>query len=193
MKYTNIYHYFIVDMTLGGNIGLVFYGVTTPYFETDCSDAFREKGFSKDGRHAQPRIVPGLLVSDDGYPLSYSLFNGSQYEGRTVLPIVDDFVQRFKLTGFVVVADSGVMNKTNISLLESGGYKYIVGAGIKNEAGEVKQWILSQDKIDGIFHEPGKLPKSRLTVGYSDNRAKKDKYNREKGVKRLKKHVNRAQ
>ena len=172
---------------LGGIIGLVFYDVTTLYFETDYSDDFRDKGFSKDGKHAQPQIVLGLLVSADGYPLSYSLFNGSQYEGRTMLPIVDDFVQRFKLTDFVVVADSGLMNKTNISLLEGGGYKYIVGARIKNEIEEVKQWILSQDRVDGNFYELGKLPKSRLIVGYSENRAKKDRYNREKGVKRLKK------
>ena len=78
------------------------------------------------------------------------------------------------------------MNKTNIELLESGGYKYIVGARIKNEADEVKQWILSLDKVDGGFYELGKLPKSRLIIGYSDKRARKDKYNREKGVKRLK-------
>jgi transposase len=89
----------------------------------------------------------GLLVSRDGYPLSYSLFNGSQYEGRTMLPIVEDFVQRFNLENFVIVADSGLMNKTNISLLESGGYKYIIGARIKNESQEVKQWILSLNKV----------------------------------------------
>jgi len=58
------------------------------------------------------------LVSRDGYPLSYSLFNGSQYEGRTMLPIVEDFVKRFDLTDFVIVADSGLINKTNLSLLE---------------------------------------------------------------------------
>jgi hypothetical protein len=110
---------------LGGKIGLLFYDVTTLYFESDYSDDFRERGFSKDGKHAQPQVVLGLLVSRDGYPLSYSLFNGSQYEGRTMLPIVDDFVQRFNLDDFVVVADSGLMNKTNIQLLESGGYKYI--------------------------------------------------------------------
>ena len=78
--------------------------------------------------HSQPQVVLGLLVSRDGYPLSYSLFNGSQYEGRTMLPIIDDFVQRFNLDDFVVVADSGLMNKTNISLLESYGYNYILGA-----------------------------------------------------------------
>jgi len=171
---------------LGGQIGLVFYDVTTLYFETDYSDDLRERGFSKDGKHAQPQVVLGLLVSQDGYPLSYSLFNGSQYEGRTMLPIVEDFVQRFNLEDFVIVADSGLMNKTNISLLESGDYKYIIGARIKNESEVVKQWILSLDKIDGSFYELGKLPKSRLIVSYSEKRAKKDRYNREKGVKRLK-------
>jgi transposase len=171
---------------LGGNIGLVFYDVTTLYFETDYSDDFRITGFSKDGKHSQPQVVLGLLVSKDGYPLSYSLFPGSQYEGRTMLPIVEDFVQRFDLSDFVIVADSGLMNKTNILLLESAGYKYIIGARIKNESEEVKQWILSLCKQDGCFYELGKLPKSRLIVGYSENRAKKDRYNRTKGVKRLK-------
>ena len=73
-----------------------------------------------------------------------------------------------------------------MSLLESAGYKYIIGARIKSESDEIKQWILSLEKQDGCFYELGKLPKSRLIVCYSENRAKKDKYNREKGVKRLK-------
>jgi len=170
---------------LGGKIGLVFYDVTTLYFETDYSDDFRERGFSKDGKHSQPQVVLGLLVSRDGYPLSYSLFNGSQYEGRTMLPIVEDFVERFDLKDFVIVADSGLINKTNLSLLELNKYKYIIGARIKNETEEIKQWILSQEKQDGVFHET-KKGDSRLIIGYTENRVKKDRYNREKGVKRLK-------
>ena len=149
---------------LGGQIGLVFYDVTTLYFETDYGDDFRERGFSKDGKHAQPQVVLGLLVSRDGYPLSYSLFNGSQYEGRTMIPVVEDFVERFKLEDFVIVADSGLINKTNLALLELGNYKYIIGARIKNETDTVKQWILSQEKQDGLFHE---TKKRQLT---SDNR-----------------------
>jgi transposase len=169
---------------LGGRIGVVFYDVTTLYFEADESDELRERGFSKDGKHSQPQVVLGLLVSQDGYPLAYSIFNGSQYEGRTMIPIVEDFVKRFKLDDFVVVADSGLMSKTNISLLESGGYKYIIGARIKNESENTKQWILSLEKQDGLFYET-QHGNNRLIVGYSDKRTKKDKYNREKGVKRL--------
>lgn len=169
---------------LGGKIGLLFYDVTTLYFEADQGDELRENGFSKDGKHSQPQIVLGLLVSKDGYPLSYSIFNGSQYEGRTMIPIVDDFVRRFNLDDFVVVADSGLMNKKNLSLLELGGYRYIIGARIKNEANEIRQWILSLKKQDGEFNERQK-DDIRLIIGYSENRAKKDKYNREKGLKRL--------
>lgn len=171
---------------LGGKIGLLFYDVTTLYFEADYSDELRETGYSKDGKHSQPQVVLGLLVSKDGYPLSYSVFNGSQYEGRTMLPVVEDFVQRFNLDDFIIVADSGLMSQSNVALLESGNYKYIIGARIKNESNEVKTWILSQEKKDGEFSETTK-GLARLIVGYSDNRARKDRYNREKGVKRLEK------
>jgi transposase len=171
---------------LGGKIGLLFYDVTTLYFEADYGDELRETGFSKDGKHSQPQVVLGLLVSKDGYPLSYSVFNGSQYEGRTMLPVVDDFVQRFNLKDFVVVADSGLMNQRNIALLESGNYKYIIGARIKNESNDIKAWALSLDKQEGEFNEKRK-GSTRIIIGYSANRAKKDRYNREKGIKRLEK------
>jgi len=44
-----------------------------------------------------------------------------------MLPIVEDFVQHFNLDDFVVVADSGLMNKTNLLLLETAGYKISSG------------------------------------------------------------------
>jgi hypothetical protein len=87
---------------LGGNIGVVFYDVTTLYFETDFGDDLRKTGFSKDGKHALPQVVLGLLVSDGGYPLAYSIHEGNKYEGHTMLPIVKDFVKKFDLKDFVV-------------------------------------------------------------------------------------------
>jgi transposase len=176
---------------LGGTVGIVFYDVTTLYFEADYDDELRAKGFSKDGKHSQPQIVLGLLVSKDGYPLSYSIFNGSQYEGRTMIPVVEDFAVRFQLKDFVVVADSGLMSAKNISLLESSGYKYIIGARIKNEGQEIKQWIWSLEKQDGSFYEMNKSKECRLIVGYSQKRAKKDTFNRDKGVKRLQRDYGR--
>jgi transposase len=172
---------------LGGKIGLVFYDVTTLYFETDFADELRKTGFSKDGKHAQPQIVLGLLVSAGGYPLAYSIHEGNTYEGQTMLPVVEDFVKQFALKDFVVVADSGLMNNDNIALLEKKEYKYIIGARIKNESRPVTNWLLLLGKQDGSFYEYQKTATSRLIVGYSENRAKKDRYNRQKGIKRLEK------
>ena len=172
----------------GGKIGLMFYDVTTLYFETSQTDVLREPGFSKDGKAAESQVVLGLLVSEGGYPLSYSLFNGSQYEGFTMIPMIDDFKQRFTLgDDFVVVADSGLMNKNNVRLLQQAGYKYILGARIKNENSTVKQWILSLDKEDNVCNELKRPNGERLIVCYSDKRAKKDAYNRTRGIARLRK------
>lgn len=70
-----------------------------------------------------------------------------------MIPITDDFVQRFNLEDFVIVAHSGLMNATNISLLESAGYQYIIDARIRNESPRIKEWILSVDKVDGNIRE----------------------------------------
>jgi hypothetical protein len=128
---------------LGGKIGLVFYDVTTLYFETDFSDELRKTGFSKDGKQSQTQIVLGLLVSEGGYPLSCSIHEGNKYEGHTMLSAVEDFVKKFDLEDFVVVAGSGLMNAENIALLEGKHYKYILGARIKNENKAIMKWILS--------------------------------------------------
>ena len=172
----------------GGKIGLMFYDVTTLYFETSQTDVLREPGFSKDGKTAESQVILGLLVSEGGYPLSYSLFNGSQYEGFTMIPMIDDFKQRFTLgDDFVVVADSGLMNKNNVKLLQQANYKYILGARIKNESSTVKQWILSLNKEDNVCNELKRPNGERLIVSYSEKRAKKDAYNRTRGIARLRK------
>ena len=78
-----------------------------------------------------------------------------------------------------------LMNNENIELLEKKNYKYIIGARIKNESKLITNWILSQNKTDGMFYEYQKSEKCRLIISYSEKRAKKDVYNREKGIRRL--------
>lgn len=172
---------------LGGRIGIVFYDVTTLYFETAREDVLRSPGFSKDGKTAESQIVLGLLVSRDGYPLSYNVFNGTQYEGRTMIPIIDDFVQRFSLTDFIVVADAGLLSRKNITLLKQAGYKFILGGRIKKESKPVQDWVLTLEKDPNKLNETTINGDERIIVSYSDQRAAKDRHNRDKGIQRLRK------
>jgi transposase len=178
----SVHHTFSV---LGGRVEMLFYDVTSLYFESFHEDVLRTPGFSKDGKTAETQIILGLLVCENGYPLSYSLFNGSQYESYTMIPMIDDFKQRFGLDDFVVVADSGFMINRNIELLRSGGYKFIVGGRIKKQKGEVLDWVKTLPHEDNVFHEHKLENGDRLIVTYSSKRAAKDAYNRNKGIERL--------
>ena len=172
---------------LGGHIGVMFYDVTTLYFETDRQDDLRKTGFSKEGRHSNPQIILGLLVSLDGYPLAYCIHEGNKYEGHTMLPVIREFVARYSLDDFIVVADSGLMTGANINELGAEGCKYIIGSRIKNEPEDIKRQILSFDKANGVIHEIDKGGGRRLLIGYADRRAQKDVHNRDKGILRLEK------
>lgn len=173
---------------LGNEINIVFYDVTTLYFEIDQEDDLRKTGFSKEGKHQNPQIVLGLLVSKNGYPLAYDIFEGNKFEGYTMLPILDAFKEKYQLTQMVIIADSGLLSNTNIEELRAKNYEFILGARIKNEKRNVQQEILSLQLQNG---ESAVVKKDnlRLIVTYSDGRAKKDRGNRDKGLRKLEKQI----
>lgn len=173
---------------LNNEISIVFYDVTTIYFEIDNEDELRKTGFSKEGKHQNPQIVLGLLVSKNGYPLAYEIFKGNQFEGHTMLPVVDAFKEKYNLEQLIIIADSGLLSKSNIEELQSKGYEFIIGARIKSESERIKNKVLSLSLQNGES-EVIKKDDLKLIITYSDSRAKKDKYNREKGLRKLEKNI----
>lgn len=155
-----------------GNINVVFYDVTTVYFEIDNADELRKTGFSKEGKHRSPQIVLGLLVSKNGYPLAYDIFEGNKFEGHTMLPVIDSFRAKYNLKQPIIVADSGLLSSQNIAELKAKDYEFILGARIKSESQSVKKKILSLDLKNGES-EVIKKGDLKLLVTYSDSRAKK--------------------
>jgi len=95
---------------LNHGIQIVFYDVTTLYFEIEREDGLRETGYSKEGKHQNPQILLGLLVSTDGYPLAYEIYKGKKFEGDTLLPVVNLFRRRYRLKNIIVVADAGLLS-----------------------------------------------------------------------------------
>lgn len=75
----------------------VLYDGTTLYFESFKADEFKNQGFPKDNKSQQPQIVIGLLVTQSGFPLSYQVFAGNTFEGKTMLPVVEKFISEHLL------------------------------------------------------------------------------------------------
>jgi transposase len=174
---------------LGNQMSIVFYDVTTLYFESKDEDDFKRMGFSKDGKHQQPQIVLGLLVSQGGYPLDYDVFEGDKYEGDTLIPIIEHFVTKHKPEQLIVVADAGLLSQKNMALLTEKQFQYILGARIKNENAAIRKQVLDLQLQDGQSVMLRREDDSKLIVSYKKARAVNDYNNRQRGLEKLENKV----
>jgi hypothetical protein len=168
------------------NYDLLFYDVTTLYFEAFEEDGLRKNGFSKDNKSQQPQILVALMVSKEGFPIAYEVFAGNTFEGHTIIPVVKSFIIKNKVKNFTVVADAAMISTENIQALRENGINYIVGARLGNLSNELLGAI---DKI--ILREDGKTiriktDKGYLVCAYSSVRYRKDKYEMEKQIEKAK-------
>jgi transposase len=166
----------------GFDYSLLFYDVTTLYFETFEGDELRKTGFSKDSKSQQPQILVGLMVSKEGFPLAFDIFPGNTFEGHTILPVVKAFIEKNNVKQFTVVADAAMISTSNIKELKAEGVHYIVGARL----GNLPQSIFEQINAK-INREDGRAirihtDKGYLICSFSNARYRKDKYEMEKQI-----------
>lgn len=114
------------------NFSLVFYDLTTLYFESFETDELRRIGFSKDNKSVNPQVMIGLLVNELGFPISYQLFAGNKFEGHTLMPSLLALKKKRKIERMTVVADSAMISDDNIKLLRAENLDYIVAARTAN-------------------------------------------------------------
>lgn len=176
---------------LGGTISVVFYDMTTLYFEAENEDDLRKIGFSKDGKFQCPQIMIGLLVGEGGYPIGYDIFKGNTFEGHTLVSTLEKIQKKYGFEKPIVVADAGLLSKDNLKRLTEEKYGFIIGARIKNETEKTKQNI--RKKAEGIKNGETFVIEqkdgTRLIISFSEKRKKKDEYNRRKGLEKLRAKV----
>lgn len=172
-------------------ISVVFYDMTSLYFEAEDEDDLRKTGFSKDGKFRSPQIMLGLLVGENGYPIGYDVFEGNTFEGKTLQPVLQRIQEKYNFGKPVVVADAGMLSKDNLNALDREKYPFIVAARLRNETAIMQREIIQRCKglRNGQSVVIEKNNGHRLIVSYSDKRARKDRHNREKGLQRLEKRV----
>jgi len=173
------------------HITVVFYDMTSLYFENEDEDDLRKIGFSKDGKFQNPQIMLGLLVGSNGYPIAYDIFEGNTFEGKTLLPVLRRIEQKYGFGKPVVVADAAMLSNENLQNLEQGQFPFIVGARIRNETQPMQEDILRRcgGLRDGQSVVIDKDSTHRLIISYSDKRARKDAHNRQRGLKKLRQKV----
>ncbi len=168
------------------NYDLLFYDVTTLYFETFEEDELRKNGISKDNKSQQPQILIALMVSKEGFPIAYEVFPGNTFEGHTFMPVIKDFICKNEVKNFTVVADAAMISTENVNQLNANHINYIVGARLGNISADLLKII-----DEKICREDGKNIRIKtengdLVCSFSAVRYRKDKYEMEKQIEKAK-------
>lgn len=171
------------------DFSIVFYDVTTLYFETFKEDeqGFRKPGFSKDNKPNQPQIVIALIVTAEGFPVAYEIFEGNTFEGKTFIPTICRFRDTYAVTSLTVVADAAMISLPNIQKLVENNLFYIVGARVANLKRDLtcaisKKLHMTDGNSIRIETDCG-----LLVCDFSAKRYKKDKAEMEKQIIKAKK------
>jgi transposase len=197
------------------SVDVVFYDVTTFYFESVREDGFRDFGFSKDNKINEVQVVMGLLIDSEGRPIGYELFPGNTLDSKTLERSLEKLKERFNIRQVIIVADRGLNSKLNLSRIKEMGYDYIVASRLKKMPESVIEEVFDSngyrlltpeflarykeedeeefrykviDYINRYKDERGEVKelKEKMVITYSKKRALKDKADRERLVEKAK-------
>ena len=181
-------------------IKVMFYDCTTLYFESFTEDELRRFGYSKDHKFNQGQVLLALMVTNEGLPVGYDVFPGNMYEGDTFRRAIDRIRVRYGIKRVVIVADSGLLSRQNIELLEKEKLEYILGARLRSLSDRWQERILDNTGYEKMQKDGEVLriatysytEKQRLIVTHNTKRAEKDRKDREKSIEKLRQKLEKS-
>ena len=135
----------------------------------------------------QPQIVIGLIVTREGFPVSYDIFAGNTFEGKTFIPTIYKFRDTYKVLNLTVVADAAMISLPNVQSLAANNLSYIVGARVASLKGDQIKEISSQLHMVDEASMRIETERGLLVCDFSLKRYQKDKREMEKQIAKAEK------
>lgn len=122
-----------------------YYDVTTYAFESTKWGELRMFGFSKDHKNNEVQVVMGLLLDNNGIPITYELFPGNTMDQNTLTRAVEKLKAKYHLEKIVIVADRGLNGGENLEFLCREGHDFVISYTLKRSSQELKAMALDPD------------------------------------------------
>ena len=186
---------------------LVFYDITSTYFEGQGPAELGRFGYSRDGKPRHRQIVVGVVMME-GWPIAHHVFAGNRLDQTTVAEVVQDLRRRFGLGRVVFVGDRGMVTLKNVEHLREEGQGYLVGLQRRNrkdvpdyieQAAALDAWqecpagISASEQVPPprtrVCEVPGKQPGVRVFVVHSEEREQYERGMRELSMERVRKDL----
>lgn len=153
--------------SFGRTTSYVYYDVTNFFFEIDEPDdedsesGLRRNGVSKEER-SQPIVQMGLLMDEQGCPISVEVFPGNTLDHQTLRKSFENSVNGLgdENNRYIYVCDKGIGKGDSLRYAVENGNGYITSKTVRGSTKEEKNWIL--DSNGYICEGEGFKYKSRI-------------------------------
>ena len=129
----------------GNRFEFLLYDITSTYFEGRCArNPQARHGYSRDKRPDCKQVCIGLVVTPEGLPLAYEVFEGNRADVTTVKQIVELMEKHYGVADRIWVLDRGMVSEDNLDYLRERKALYIVGTP-KAELKHFERELLDKD------------------------------------------------
>ena len=183
----------------GTEFDILLYDITSTYFEGQMkSNEQARLGYSRDSRPDCVQVCIGLIVTPDGLPLAYEVFDGNRTDVTTVTGIIEFMRQKYGHERRVWVMDRGMVSEENLEQLREWKASYLVGtpkAMLKQFEQELlaKDWTLMDNGVEvKLCHAPDGSQET-FVLCRAPGRIEKEKAMRERQVKKFEEEIKHMQ
>jgi transposase len=173
----------------GAKFDVLLYDLTSTYFETDEDrgpDDLRQFGYSRDKRGDCRQVVIALIVTPEGFPLSYEVMRGDTADSTTLSGFLEHIEQRYGRANRIWVMDRGIPTEDSLAKMRAMGASYLVGTP-KGRLTKLEQSFLAQPwaKVrEGVQVKRLATEEDVYVLAMSDARIGKERGMRRKRLRR---------
>ncbi len=159
---------------------LLLYDITSTYFEGECKiNDQAQRGYSRDKRPDCKQVLIALVVTKEGIPLAYEIFDGNRHDSTTVEEMVTKIENKYGAADRIWVMDRGMISEKNIRFLQQSSRRYIIGTPksmLKNFEKQLlsKEWCTIHEGVD-VRYCPSTDGEETFVLCRSAARKEKDK------------------
>ena len=179
----------------GAKFDVLLYDLTSTYFETDVergAEDLRQFGYSRDKRGDCRQVVIALIVTPEGFPLSYEVLAGNTADSTTLSEFLDRIERRYGRANRIWVMDRGIPTEDSLAKMRAIGASYLVGTP-KGRLTRLEQAFCGQPWArvrEGVQVKRLATEEDVYVLAQSDARIDKERAMRRK---RLRRYVDRLQ
>jgi transposase len=140
---------------------LVFYDITSTYFEGTGPQDFAKHGYSRDGKSQNVQVIIGVVMVA-GWPIAHHVWEGNRLDHSTVQDVISDLRKRFEFGRLIFVGDRGMVTDENIESMTKSEQGFLVGIKRRRNA-KLDGWLNAVDETKWIDCPGGINARERKT------------------------------